>query len=65
MELYDKGEIKIEFKEGDIVLTADTAAMLSINTLKIDYLFDKIKKAIPGTVDDAVIDLISGALKSL
>jgi len=65
MELYENGDVKVEFKEGDVVVTADTAALLSINTLKIDYLFDKIKKAIPGTVDDAVLDMIASALKAL
>jgi hypothetical protein len=65
MELYEKGDVKVLFKEGNLVLVADTAALHSENTLKIDYLFDKIKKAIPGTVDDAVLELISGALKAL
>lgn len=65
MELYTEGEVVVKFMGGNLVAIADTKGLKSENTLKIDYLFGKIKEAIPGTVDDSVLDLISAALKSL
>lgn len=64
------GAYDVEFKEGALKAKANISAMagpveidgqLTIS-LGAKALGDAIKKAIPGQVDDAIIDLMVGAL---
>ena len=74
MELADKelgaeGDLHLELKEGKVVLTINHAskaleAQLSAS-VDPDYFIDKLKVLIPGSVDDAIFDVIEGALKGL
>lgn len=62
------GKYDVEFKEGALVVEID--ANVAIGTaglvVKIDAgkVMDAIKNAIPGKVDDAIIDVIKAALLS-
>lgn len=62
-DLYEKGEIKVELKEGKICLLYDGKGGDIELKLEVDYFMDKLKEAIPGEIDDAVIELLKGALK--
>lgn len=65
MELYNENDVVVEVKEGDIVITHDSKAINSVNKVKLEYLFSKLKEAIPGQVDDIVLDTLLAALKNL
>lgn len=60
------GKYDVAFKSGQMVLEIDAVAGASSAGLiiKIDaaQVMDAIAKAIPGTVDDAVIGLVKAAL---
>lgn len=65
----NKGEANLSLKieEGKIVLTisydgkqADAKLVIA---LEIDQYLDMLKKAIPGELDDAVIELLKGAMR--
>lgn len=57
----------LELKDGgvSIVITyvgADAKAKLEAS-LSVDVFIDKLKKLIPGTIDDAILDGLKAALK--
>jgi len=63
-----EGNFSLELNaEGKIVLGAEYAgkgATAGLNiVLEPDYFIDKLAAAIPGTIDDAVLNLLKGALK--
>ena len=64
------GAYDLEFKDGELRLTIDVNAPLGIGTaglklgIKADAVLDAIANAIPGQIDDAVINLIKSALKA-
>jgi len=67
MPLGSEGELQLEIKEGDLMLSVShaskgVAASLSAR-MSSEYFMDKLKEAIPGEIDDAIIDLIKAALK--
>jgi hypothetical protein len=60
-------ELKIEFKGGDLLLSAVYAgkgvgAQMGVN-VSPDYFLDQLKLAIPGQIDDAIIDVLKAAFK--
>ena len=64
-----KGEatLDVDFKEGKLRLSvsydgkgADAGLFVDIDP---DYFLDKLKAVIPGQIDDAIIDMLKGALK--
>ncbi len=66
-----KGEVAadVKFEGGKIVLAAkydgkgaDAEVKVSVES---GYFLDKLKEAIPGQIDDAVIELLKGALSKL
>lgn len=66
-----KGEISadVKFEAGKIVLSskydgkgADAEVKVSVEA---GYFIDKLKEAIPGQIDDAVLELLKGALSKL
>lgn len=66
-ELGSEGALKIEVVEGKVKLTlkydskgldADLALLL-----ESDYFIDKLAAAIPGQIDDMVLELLKKALK--
>lgn len=63
-ELYEKGELKIDIKDGNLVLAYEGAGGSSVNTIKSDYFLDKLKEAIPGKLDDTIIDVLKVAFKA-
>lgn len=66
-KLGDKGLYKLEFKEGKLCVevTYDHAIVDAGIVVKLDAesVIEAIKKAIPGQIDDAVLDLLKLALK--
>lgn len=64
-----KGEatLDLDFKEGKLRLSvsydgkgADAGLFVDLDP---DYFLDKLKAVIPGQIDDAIIDMLKGALK--
>lgn len=64
-----KGEatLDVDFKEGKLRLSvsydgkgADAGLFVDLDP---EYFLDKLKAAIPGSIDDAVIELLKNALK--
>jgi len=60
-------DLKIDFKDGKLALSlvydgkgGDASIGLS---LEPDYFLDKLKAAIPGQIDDTVIDVLKAAFK--
>lgn len=62
-ELYSKGEFQISIEGGNVKLMYDGKGMDVSLVLEGEYFLDKLAEAIPGQVDDAVIELIKAALK--
>jgi hypothetical protein len=68
-EISKEANVTVEITEGNIVLKAalDTSGLGAqlITTVNGDYFFDKLKEAIPGQIDDAVIDMLKAAVKAI
>jgi len=72
MDLHDQplgseGELKLELKEGKLLLHVNhnskgMSAGLELN-IDPDYFMDKLAEAIPGKIDDAILEMIKAALK--
>jgi len=62
-DLFEKGELKISIKEGKICLLYDGLGGDVEVKIEIDYFLDKLKEAIPGKIDDTIIDILKAALK--
>ena len=68
-QLSPEATLKIEIAEGKLKMSAilDTKgvdAQLSAS-VDSDYFIDELAKKIPGTIDDAIFDVLKGALKQL
>ena len=72
-QIYEKkigsdGEFELEFKDGKLrlILGLDSKGVDAgvFVDLEPEYFLDKLKKAIPGELDDAIINMIKGALKA-
>lgn len=66
-ELGKEGSMDLKFTEGKLKLTlgldsAGVDAGLYVD-VDPDYFLDKLKEAIPGTIDDAIIDMLKVAFK--
>lgn len=59
--------LEISFEEGNVILSAvydGKGADVELKfKLESDYFLDKVKKAIPGEIDDTIIDLLKVAAK--
>jgi hypothetical protein len=68
-KIGEVGAYDVEFKEGKLVakVNAGVPAVGLEAEMKIslgaDQVLDALAKAIPGTIDDALLGLIKGALK--
>lgn len=62
-ELYKEGEVVVNLINEDLVITY--AGKGGSVTVKVegDYFLDKLADAIPGTIDDTIINVIKAALK--
>lgn len=67
-EVSKESDLLIELNDGVVVLKLvyDGKGVDGELSVKVssDYFMDKLKEAIPGDIDDAVIDIIKAALKS-
>ena len=68
-KLGSEGGVELAVQDGKIVLTAkDTHASgevaLSVSE-DIGYFLDKLAALIPGKVDDAIFEVLKGALKAV
>jgi hypothetical protein len=61
-ELGKEGDLKVEIKEGKVTLAVgldtkgvDVAASVTVD---VSYFLGKLKAAIPGNVDDVIIDAL-------
>lgn len=65
--LGDKGKLKLEFKEGALVLSVDYDGKMfdAGMSVKVDAesVLQALKLAVPGKIDDLVIDEIIAFLK--
>lgn len=66
-QIGSDGSYKVEFKDGS--LKAECGYMAGVKAgvsleIPVDFVLDAIKNAIPGKVDDAVIEMLKGALKA-
>lgn len=64
-ELVDMGELDIKFEEGKLKLVYAGKGGGGMVYAEIDYFMDKLKDAIPGEIDDAIIELLKGAMKAI
>jgi phage tail sheath gpL-like len=60
-------DVKVGVSGGFVTLTADyqgaeTGAALSVK-VSVDNLLDKLAEAVPGKIDDAIIQVVKAALK--
>lgn len=66
-KLGDKANVKVEFKEGKLVaeLVYDHPVVDAGIVLKLDSeaVIEALKKAIPGTIDDVVLEAAKALLK--
>jgi len=67
-ELGTETDLEISFKEGKAVIAvkydgkgADAAVSVALDS---DYFLQKLAEAIPGEIDDAIIDMLRIALKA-
>lgn len=67
-DLGDKGELKLDLKDGLLTLSLHYALPAVKGAVSVevsgDVLLDKLAELIPGKVDDAVINILKAALKS-
>lgn len=50
-----------EFKKEELLVLAENTAKLIVDASydkAMEMIFDELKKAIPGTIDDAIIDML-------
>lgn len=68
-EISKEANVTVEVVDGNIVVKAglDTSGLGAQLTATVngDYFFDKLKEAIPGQIDDAVIEVFKNALKAI
>ncbi len=62
-ELYAEGEVKIVMMNEDIAITYAGKGGSVMVKIEGEYLLREIAKAIPGTIDDTVINILLAALK--
>jgi hypothetical protein len=54
----------VSFEKGNVVLEAKKEGVASVKVeVSSDFLLDKIAEAIPGQIDDLIIEKIKNALK--
>lgn len=63
-EIVKKGDLELEIKEGNLVLSFDSKGVKASVTVESGYFLDKLAEKIPGQIDDAVIAVIKSALKA-
>lgn len=67
VEVSKEVEAKVEFVDGKILLKGQYDGKgLSVGlvmTVKSEYFLDELKKAIPGEIDDKLIDMLKLGLK--
>lgn len=62
-ELFAEGEVSIKMEQEDIVITyAGKGGSISAK-VEGEYLIKKLAEAIPGEVDDTVLNILLAALK--
>ena len=63
------GDYGVEFKEGKLMLVAKVEWHGLSSEVKLgvgaDAVIDALKAAIPGVIDDAILEVVKAALKSL
>lgn len=68
-KLGPETDFEIEVKQGNLIFSSQTSTegvFAGVNIgVKSDYFLDKLAKLIPGTFDDAVLELAKQALKNL
>ena len=67
-QIGDAGKYDVTFKTGTLRVEASYASGVTAGLfveVSSDAVLDALAKAIPGTVDDAVIALIKAALKAI
>ena len=62
-ELYKAGEVVVQMINEDLVITYQGKGGSVSVKVEGEYFLDKLAEAIPGQIDDAVIDIIKSALK--
>jgi|GEM_PF-6621395 len=65
--LGQAAKYSVSFKEGKLVAELDAKVMALSGLMKIeldsDAVFDAIKEAIPGKIDDKIIEMLKAAIK--
>lgn len=60
------GKYDVEFKGGKLVASVDVVAGVASASVKLELdagqVLDALKKAIPGSIDDLIIDMAKAAL---
>ena len=68
-EISKESVATIELADGNIIVSEslDTEGVSGVAKIHLngDYFFDKLKEAIPGQIDDAVIEVLKMAIKSI
>ncbi len=62
-ELMEKGEVVIKMINEDIAIEYAGKGGSVMIKIEGEYLLDKLAEAIPGEVDDVVLNVIKSALK--
>lgn len=63
-DLYEKGEVSVKLQDGDIVISYEGKGASGTFKIKGEYFLDLLKDAIPGQIDDTIIDIIKAAIKA-
>lgn len=68
-QVGSEGAYELKFEDGKAVLKVTHAHASGKVSLIVEedaiYFMDKLKDAIPGKIDDAVIELLKGAVKAV
>jgi len=66
-EMSSEADLKLEIRGGDVylgVIYASKGAEGEVSMkISSDYFIDKLKAAIPGEIDDAILEIFKAALK--
>lgn len=64
-----EGQFDIKIEQGVVKFTAAHASkgaeLGAFANVSVEYFLDKLKAAIPGPVDDVIIDVLKGAMKAV
>jgi len=62
-DLYQEGELAIRMEAEDVIVMYKGKGGSVEVKIEGEYLLDKLAEAIPGDIDDTILDILKAALK--